>query len=95
MTTYNSDRLGISLPTPGSAEPFTVTAFNDMIESLDAAVSVTVCTSSTRPGSPFEGQAIFETDTSLSYVYDGSDWTAYGSAGGGGGLESTFLLMGA
>lgn len=94
MATYNTDRLGISLPTPGSAEPYSVSAFNSMIESLDSAVSVTVCTSATRPGSPFEGQAIFETDTSLAYVYDGSSWNAIAAAGGGG-FESTFMMMGA
>lgn len=33
-----------------------------------------VCTSSTRPASPFEGQAIYETDTNLKYFYDGSAW---------------------
>ena len=95
MSTYNSDRLGISLPTPGSAEPFTVSAFNDMIEALDEAVSLTVCTSSTRPGSPFEGQGIFETDTSAAYVYDGSSWQPISSSGDVGGLESNFFLMGA
>jgi len=33
-----------------------------------------VCTSSTRPASPFEGQVIFETDTDRLYVYNGSAW---------------------
>ena len=33
-----------------------------------------ICTSSTRPGSPFEGQTIYETDTDLSYTYNGSAW---------------------
>ena len=94
MATFNTDRLGISLPTPGSAEPYSVTAFNDMIVALDDAVSLTVCTSATRPASPFEGQGIFETDTSLAYVYDGSSWSPISSAGGGG-LEGNFLLMGA
>jgi hypothetical protein len=36
-----------------------------------------VCTSSTRPASPFEGQAIYETDTDLSLVWNGSAWRAY------------------
>jgi len=94
MATFNTDRLGISLPTPGSAEPYSVSSFNSMITSLDAAVSVTLCTSATRPASPFDGQAIFETDTSLAYVYDGSGWQPISSAGGGG-LEYNFLLMGA
>ena len=33
-----------------------------------------ICTSSTRPASPFAGQRIYETDTSLSYTYSGSAW---------------------
>ncbi len=35
-----------------------------------------VCTSTTRPASPFEGQAIYETDTDLTLVWDGSAWKA-------------------
>jgi len=33
-----------------------------------------VCTSTTRPASPFEGQMIYETDTNLLLVYNGSAW---------------------
>lgn len=33
-----------------------------------------VCTSSTRPASPYEGQVIYETDTDLLYVWVGSSW---------------------
>lgn len=33
-----------------------------------------VCTSSTRPASPFEGQLIYETDTNRVVAYDGSNW---------------------
>jgi hypothetical protein len=33
-----------------------------------------VCTSSTRPASPFEGQAIYETDTKNTLTYNGSAW---------------------
>lgn len=37
-----------------------------------------ICTSSTRPGSPFEGQKIWETDTSKEYTYTGSAWIQTG-----------------
>lgn len=37
-----------------------------------------VCTSSTRPASPFEGQVIYETDTDLVQVYNGSGWKSLG-----------------
>ena len=33
-----------------------------------------VCTSSTRPASPFDGQVIYETDTNRALVWDGSAW---------------------
>ena len=32
------------------------------------------CTSSTRPASPYEGQHIYETDTDIEYVWNGSAW---------------------
>ena len=36
-----------------------------------------VCTSSTRPAAPFEGQTIYETDTDRLLSYDGSAWIPY------------------
>ena len=33
-----------------------------------------VCTSSTRPASPYHGQHIYETDTNLQYVWNGTAW---------------------
>lgn len=33
-----------------------------------------VCTSTTRPTSPYEGQMIYETDTNRTLTYDGSSW---------------------
>ena len=35
-----------------------------------------VCTSSTRPASPYNGQMIYETDTDRTLVYNGSAWYA-------------------
>jgi hypothetical protein len=35
---------------------------------------IVVCTSSTRPGSPTEGMAIYETDTDRLLTYDGAAW---------------------
>jgi hypothetical protein len=86
--------LGIPLPVAGSNEPFTVAAYNFGINSLDGAAGATVVTSVSRPGSPWSGQVIFETDTSNTLVWDGAAWVVVGGSGGGG-LELNFLLMGA
>lgn len=40
-----------------------------------------VCTSSSRPGTPFEGLEIYETDTDRTYIYDGSSWVQTGGVG--------------
>lgn len=47
-----------------------------------------VCTSTTRPASPYEGQMIYETDTDLTYIYGGSAWqqVSGGTAVGNSGL---------
>jgi hypothetical protein len=48
---------------------------------LDSALSaITICTSSTKPGSPFTGQVILETDTEKLKTWDGSSWIFIGRA---------------
>ena len=43
---------------------------------LDSTLSgVTICTSSTKPASPFTGQTIFETDTNLMKIYLSNGWS--------------------
>lgn len=36
-----------------------------------------VCTSTTRPAAPYEGQTIYETDTDLLLTYNGSGWKPF------------------
>jgi len=43
-------------------------------DTIDANLGTYVCTSGTRPGSPVQGQTIYETDTRREYVYSGSVW---------------------
>lgn len=51
---------------------------------------ITFCTSSTRPGSPVEGQMIYETDTDLYYGWRGSSWLPIGGGATGGGTDQVF-----
>ena len=57
------------------------------ISNLSNGLRTGVCTSTNRPTTPYEGQVIYETDTDLSYVYNGSSWqqitggTAVGNSG--------------
>jgi hypothetical protein len=44
------------------------------INSLSTGFRPGVCTSSTRPTAPYEGQMIFETDTDRMYIWNGSTW---------------------
>lgn len=45
------------------------------VDKLASSLSATtICTSSTRPTSPFEGQKIYETDTDRELTYDSSAW---------------------
>ena len=47
-----------------------------------------VCTSTTRPSNPFEGQMIYETDTDLTLIWGGTAWqqVSGGTAVGNSGL---------
>jgi len=46
-----------------------------------------VCTSSTRPVSPYNGQVIYETDTKQTLVYQGSSWVMLTDADTPPGME--------
>jgi len=53
---------------------------------------ITICTSSTRPGSPFVGQFIFETDTNTMKVWLGAAWSA--GTGHATQFTATYLIVG-
>lgn len=69
-------RLGLRKPDP---DPFTgdyVSAgddLNDNWDNLDGKIPFVVCTSGTRPGTPYDGQPIRETDTGDAYVWDAAN----------------------
>ena len=65
----NTTKLG--LIKPDLTDIVDVGNLNDNADSIDAAVGFTICTSATRPATPWAGQTIFETDTTSSFVWDG------------------------
>jgi len=67
-------RLGLTLPDP--ADTVDVVQLNTDFLKIDNTVGFTPCTSSTRPSSPIAGQAIVETDTHNTYLWDTglNDW---------------------
>lgn len=69
MAETTTTRLGLVKPTPATAEPVDVADhLNGNWDKIDAAIGATVCTSGTRPGTPYDGQIIRETDTRRVYV---------------------------
>lgn len=66
-------RLG--LRKPATTDLITVgTDLDANYDLIDLAVGYTVCTSITRPATPYSGQAIYETDTARTYVRSGAAW---------------------
>jgi hypothetical protein len=57
-----------------------VTDFNNNADAIDLKLGTQVCTSSTRPSSPVQGQLAFETDTGYVRKYNGTSWTTVGNA---------------
>lgn len=62
----------LALTKPASSDPVDISVLNTNADKIDSAIGATTCTSGTRPSSPYNGQFIFETDTSKTYVYNGA-----------------------
>lgn len=81
-----TSRLGLYLPGGGSTgtntpdEAADIDKINDNMSKIDAAAGATVCTSGTRPSSPYNGRLIFETDTKYVRVWNAatSNWDFIG-----------------
>jgi hypothetical protein len=73
-------KLGMVLPGGGSLgtilpdETADVDMLNTALKKLETATGLTICTSTTRPSTPYAGQAIIETDTSLTWYWTGAVW---------------------
>lgn len=85
MSSTSTTRLGMNKPTPGTGEAVNVaTQLNANWDKIDASVGATICTSGTRPGSPWDGQIIRETDTRNVYIrnnFQGAWDLIYGGGG--------------
>lgn len=68
------DLLTIHNPATGTAPPAT---WGDQIRENETYLyerGPYICTAATHPGSPFEGQVIYETDTDKYFSYSGAAW---------------------
>lgn len=69
-------RLQLQKPNgdPETGDFLDIDVLNANMDQIDGVISFTVCTSSTRPGTPFQGQGIIEADTGRAYIYVDSTW---------------------
>lgn len=59
----------LALTKPAGTDSVDVAVLNGNADKIDAAIGAKICTSGTRPSSPYDGQVIYETDTSKAFVY--------------------------
>lgn len=76
----STTRLGLSKP--DGADVVDIAVLNANADKLDIAAGAYICTSSTRPGTPWNGQFIYETDTFTALVYKSSTstWSPLGGS---------------
>lgn len=70
-THLDGSKAFTGIPSGPSSDPTTA---NQLTRKAYVDKKWTVCTSATRPGSPTEGDQIYETDTDRIYVYTGAAW---------------------
>jgi hypothetical protein len=66
---------------PALDTAITNSQITDRRRRASALGGVVVCTSATRPTTPYVGQDIFETDTKRAYFWNGTDWSPHGAGG--------------
>lgn len=75
MPTYTPN-MGLIQPAQG--EKVNIDQLNSNFDKVDNSLP-TVCLSTSRPSTPYPGQMIYETDTTISYIWTGSHWRQFGS----------------
>jgi hypothetical protein len=76
---------------PGTGDPISRTELNENFSLLDDLARMVVCTSGTRPSSPYPGQEIYETDTRFTYVRNTAN-TLWVMTGGIPSVSSTSAI---
>ena len=69
----STTRLGLTKP--DGTDLVDIAVLNTNANKIDAAAGAFVCTSTTRPSTPYSGQIIYETDTDQSFVWDSATST--------------------
>jgi hypothetical protein len=66
----------LALTKPDTTDLVDISVLNTNFNKIDSAAGAFVCTSTTRPATPYSGQIIYETDTDQSFVWDSatSSW---------------------
>jgi len=82
----------LGLTKPALTDNVDITVLNTNFDDIDTAAGFAIVTSATRPASPWAGQVIFETDTGLSFVWDGDSWESAGGGGGASGADGAINL---
>lgn len=72
----------LGLTKPDGADLVDVAVLNTNFDKLDTSMGATICTSTTRPSTPYNGQFIYETDTANVLVYKTAttSWTIVSGA---------------
>lgn len=91
----STTRLGLRKPDPDPLTGDFVDAqadLNDNWDNIDGKLPLIVCTSGTRPGTPYQGMQIFETDTDNVLFWDGGNWMRLFAQGQDVGWPETMLV---
>lgn len=64
----------LALTKPAGTDVVDIDVLNANADKIDAAVGAYICTSTTRPSTPYAGQVIYETDSKLTWTYASGAW---------------------
>lgn len=78
-----SPRLGFTLPSSTDSMAIGDLVLASNYKRIDDTIGITPVTSGTRPGSPFQGQTIYETDTTKYMMWSGTAWVPFAVLGNG------------